>query len=122
MLQESKRKISAPKMKAKNLENYQIFELRREKSKNEGGKGLGGGGLAVGALHDLNPILLRQGNDEVECLTVQVDVGHVKVRCVTGYGPQRDDSTDRKHKFWNFLDQEVLSAKSAGIGLIIEID
>ena len=74
ILQETKRKTYAPKMSAKNLLNYQVFELRREKAREEGGKGLNGGGLAVGALHDLKPVLVRQGDDNVECLTRAVDL------------------------------------------------
>ena len=71
-LQETKRNKLHSQMKASNLINYQIFELRREKSIEEGGKVLNGGGIAIGALHDLNPVLLRQGDDEVECMTVEV--------------------------------------------------
>ena len=102
-LQETKRKIHDPKMKASNLINYQIFELRREKSAREGGKGLNGGGLAVGALHDLNPVLFRQGNDEVECMTVELTTGNTRLRCVVGYGPQLADSHTRKEQFWKYL-------------------
>ena len=63
-----------------------MFELRREKSVQEGGKGLDGGGLAVGALHNLSPVLIRQGSDEVECITVEVTTGVTRLRCVVGYG------------------------------------
>ena len=65
-LQETKRKKDDPPIKAENLKNYQVFELKREIEKKDGGKGLAGGGLAVGALHELNPVLTRIGNDEVE--------------------------------------------------------
>ena len=99
-----------------------MFELRREKSVQEGGKGLDGGGLAVGALHRLNPVLLRQGSDEVECITVEVTTGVTRLRCVVGYGPQLSDSPARKEMFWDYLDVEVNSAKDEGVGLIIEID
>ena len=92
ILQETKRKLNAPKMRAKNLENYQAFELRREKSKEEGGKGLSGGGLAIGALHNLKPVLIRQGDDEVECLTIEITADQTKLRCVNGYGPQIGDT------------------------------
>ena len=85
ILQETKRRIGAPKIKAKNIDNYQVFELRRETAREEGGKGLGGGGLAVGALHDLQPVLVRQGDDNVECLTIEVTAGPTKIRCVNGY-------------------------------------
>ena len=96
--------------------------MKREKSISEGGKGLNGGGLAVGALHALNPVLLRQGNDEVECMTVEVTTGLTRLRCVIGYGPQLTDSPTRKENFWKYLDKEVINAQEEGVGIIIEID
>ena len=95
-LQETKRKIYDPRMKSINLINYQIFELFRSKSASEGGKGINGGGLAVGALVDLNPVLLCQGNDDVECMTVEITTGLTRLICVVGYGPQLSDSQTRK--------------------------
>ena len=122
MLQETKRKQGAPNMKANNLDNYQVFELRREKSHEEGGKGLSGGGLAMGALHDLNPVLLRQGSDDVECLTIQITAGNIKIRCVNGYGPQVGDTKQRKDMFWGYLDKEIIEAEREETGLVIQID
>ena len=46
----------------------------------EGGKGLNGGGLAVGALHDLNPVLLGKGDNEVEFMTIEVTTGLTRLR------------------------------------------
>ena len=122
MMQETKRKQMDPRLRANNLINYQVFEMRREKTKDEGGKGLHGGGLAVGALHDLLPVLIRQGDDDTECMTIQVSVGHLNMHCVVGYGPQLTDSSDRKNKFWNYLDQSVEAAKAQNAGLVIEVD
>ena len=121
MLQETKRKQISPKMKAKNSK-LQVFEMCRIKTKEEEGKNLNGGGLAIGALHDLKPMLVRQGDDDVECMTIQVSTGHTTFRCVVGYGPQIDDSQNRKQGFWNYLDQEVESASSQNIGIVIQID
>ena len=42
-LQETKRKLSDPPIKANNLSNYQVFELKRELEKKDGGNGLEGG-------------------------------------------------------------------------------
>ena len=122
ILQETKRRLHAPKMKAKNLDKYQVFELRREKTQEEGGKGLIGGGLAVGALFDLKPILVRQGNDFVECITIEVTAGQTKIRCVNGYGPQMGDTKERKDWFWEYLDREVKEAEEDKVGIVIEID
>ena len=76
----------------------------------------------MGALHDLNPVLFRQGNDEVECMTVELTTGNTRLRCVVGYGPQLADSHTRKEQFWKYLDQEILCASEDGVGIIIEID
>ena len=58
--------------------NYQTFELKREKEQKCGGKGLEGGGLALGALHDLKPVLTRKGDDDAECLRSTVRLGFRK--------------------------------------------
>ena len=65
----------------------------------------------MGALHDLNPVHFRQGDDEVECMTVELTTG-----------PQLADSLTRKEQFWKYLDQEILCASEDGVGIIIEID
>ena len=122
LMQESKRNETDPVLKTANLINYQVFEMKRIKSKEEGGKGVHGGGLAVGALHDLNPVLIRKGNDHIECLTIEVTTEAARIRCVTGYGPQESDCTSRKEEFWSFLEKEVHSAEEDDVGLIIEID
>ena len=95
-LQETKLKVNDPPIKCENLINYQTFELRREIEKEDGGKGLAGGGLALGALHNLRPVLTRQGDDIAECISVLVKTIPMDILCVIGYGPQIGDSVDRK--------------------------
>ena len=67
-------------------------------------------------------MLIRNGNNNIECATIEVTTETTRIRCVTGYGPQESDCTSRKEKFWNLLDEEVHSAKEDGVGLVIEID
>ena len=38
-MQETKRNMNQSEMKSNNLQNYKIFELKRQKTKEEGGKG-----------------------------------------------------------------------------------
>ena len=109
-------------MKCDNLVNYQTFELKREKERECGGKGLGGGGLAIGVLHDLKPVLTKQGNDDAECMSVIVKTVPMDVLCVVGYGPQLGDTNDRKSKFWKYLSQEAMFAEEKGIGIIFQLD
>ena len=99
LMQESKRNETDPVLKTANLINYQVFEMKRIKSKEEGGKGVHGGGLAVGALHDKIPVLIRYGNDDIECVTIEVTTEAARIPGVTGYGPQESDCPSRKDKF-----------------------
>ena len=121
-LEETKQKINDPPIKCDNLTNYQTFELRREKEKEFGGKGLEGGGLAIGALHCLKPLLTRQGDDDSECLSISIKTIPMDILCVVGYGPQIGDRCDRKNKFWNYLEEEADSAEKHDMGLIIQLD
>ena len=121
-IQETKRKLSDPPLKSNNMHNYQVFELKRKLEKSEGGKGIAGGGLAIGAIHELNPVLTRQGDDHVECISVEIKAGNIKILCVTGYGPQKGDDPKRKEGFWKYIDEEVKSAEKRDIGIIIQID
>ena len=47
------------------LDNFSIFELTR-KSKD------GGGGLILGAIKELNPVLVRKGTDYVEAISIDM--------------------------------------------------
>ena len=121
-LQETKRNHNQSGLKSENLQNYQIFELKRQMTKHEGGKGWRGGGLAIGALPDVMPVLINQGDDNCECLTVRVQIGPMTVVCVVGYGPQLCDSPERKQNFWNYLEQDVQFAHENNAGIVIQID
>ena len=91
------------KIKTENAKNFQIYELVRKSSR--------GGGLALGALHDLNPIWLGEGDDEIESLSIGITVQGFEIRCVVAYGPQETGpSIELKNKFWSHLDLEVAAA------------
>ena len=102
---------------------YCIFRLEREKS--------GGGGIALGVTQDLNPILIRMGNDATEAISVKININKFEVRLVVGYGAQENDrqaklhemSTDeRKMLLWEFLDIEINESQTMEQGLIIQLD
>ena len=112
-LQETKLRRNGT-LKTQNCPKYQIFELVRKNS--------GGGGLAMGALHCLNPTWLGEGNDEVECLSIEITIDRFRIRCVNAYGPQEHDGAERKEKFWSYLDQEVEAAENQGTGFILQMD
>ena len=96
------------------LENYLIFEkIRQNRS---------GGGIALGCIKDLNPVLVREGEGDIETLSVEITVKNMKIRCCVGYGFQENDILEKKMNFWKYLDEEVVNAKQSGSGLIIQMD
>ena len=96
------------------FENYEIFELVRTNRE--------GGGLAIGCSKDLHPAWVREGNDMVEALSVDIFLNNLKIRCCAAYGCQESDSSERKAAFWEFLDEEVILARNSGGGFILHFD
>ena len=106
-----------------NTQNYIIFRLEREKTK--------GGGLAIGVVKDLNPILIRNGDDATEVISVKVNVNKFEMRLVVGYGAQDNDrqakihemsQLERKKLLWDFLEEEINEAEKMQQGIVIQID
>ena len=100
-------------IKTKFTDNYQIFQLARTNSK--------GGGVALLALKHLQPVLIREGDDDAEAISVMIETNTLKVRCVVGY-TQEKYNINQKEKFWNFLSKEVIGAEQEGQGLLIQMD
>ena len=97
------------------VENYIIYELLRKTN-------VGGGGLAIGVIKELNPALVREGDGDIEALSVEISLKNLKIRCCTAYGCQENEKVERKEKFWNFLDEEVAAADHSGSGFILQFD
>ena len=57
--------------------NFVIFELVRQNRS--------GGGLALGCSKDLSPVWIREGNDQVEALSVDIFVRKMKIRCCVAW-------------------------------------
>ena len=91
-------------IKSKNMNLYQLYEQIRTVN-----PGLGGG-LCVGVHKKLPSTILREGGEEVECISVQVEIGQQEMVVVCGYGPQLYSSPARKEQFWEYLDREVEEA------------
>ena len=94
--------------------NYTIFELVR--------KSKAGGGLALGCDKSLHPVWVREGDDDVEALSVEISVKNMKIRCCAAYGCQENDLTEKKDAFWAYLDEEVFRANASGSGLVMHFD
>ena len=97
------------------LENYIIYEFVRQ-------NGDGGGGLALGCDKDLNPAWVREGNDQVEAISVEICLKNMKIRCCNAYGFQENENVDKKDAFWTYLDEEVREAENAGSGFLLHFD
>ena len=110
-LQETK----CPTKGAQKLNGFVVFEhLRTEKCK--------GGGLLFACKRQLNPALVRDGGDEVEAITVDINVKKMKISCTTAYGPQKNDPKVKIDKFWQYLEEESKKAKLEGKGYILQGD
>ena len=89
------------------------------------------GGLAIGVVQDLHPILIGNGNDATEVISVKINVNKFEIRLVVGYGAQENDrqaklhemsQTDWKQLLWDFLEEEINEAGKLEQGLVIQID
>ena len=97
------------------LENFVVYELVRESRD-------GGGGLALGVAKELNPAWVREDDDEVEALSVEISFKDMKFRCCVAYGCQENDPVERKEKFWDYLDEEIFYAEQSEAGFILQFD
>ena len=82
----------------------------------------GGGGLALGVAKELNPVWVREGEELVEALSVEISLKKLKIRCCAAYGPQESDLLEKKEKFWKYLEDEVFFAEQSGAGFILHFD
>ena len=97
------------------FDNYIVFEKVRKTKVN-------GGGLAIGCVKELNPTWVREGEEEVEALSIDIFVQNMKIRCCVAYGCQENEEKEKKDLFWSYLDEEVSEASNTRAGLIIQFD
>ena len=83
------------------IENFTIFEGIRKKE---------GGGSMLGVHVSLKPVLISEYSDTFELLVVEVKVGGMNIRAITGYGPQETLELDVKMQFFRCLEEEVAKA------------
>ena len=105
-------KINIP-IKTDHTDNYNIFQLPRTNSK--------GGGVALCVVKHLKPVLVGEGDNEVEAISVMITTKQMKIRCVCGY-TQEKYNDDQKDKFWEFISREVMEAEENQQGILIQMD
>ena len=99
--------------KLRHFKEYQTYELIRKDKRC--------GGLAIGALEELEPAFISEGDDETEILVIEINLG-LKIRCVNGYGPQENDLNTKKQKYWDRIGLEAEEAIKDGKGFIVQMD
>ena len=60
-----------------------------------------GGGLALGCLKSLTPVWVRDGEEQVEAISIEVFIKKLKIRCCAAYGPQENDRVEKNLNFGN---------------------
>ena len=73
-------------------------------------------------MKELHPTWVREGDDYVEALSVNIFVKNLQIRCCAAYGCQEGDQIDRKEAFWDYLDKEIDFSKKSGAGFILHFD
>ena len=81
-----------------------------------------GGGISLSALKDLNPAFVRDGGEDVEALTVNINLKQITISCNTGYGPQESAPYKKKESFWKYFEEECQRSKKEGHGFILQGD
>ena len=82
----------------------------------------GGGGVAVAAKRELNPILVSEAEDNIDAITININTRKINIYCTSAYGPQTSAPVELKTQFWNYLNETAKNANYAGTGFILQGD
>ena len=96
------------------IRGYQVFEKIRTSTL--------GGGLLTAVNQNLNPFEIESQNEEAEILVVQFQLEEMKVRLFNAYGPQEDDTFEKRVIFWQALETEIATAKRENCLILLELD
>ena len=95
------------------IDNYEIFEAIRKKYN---------GGTILGVNKALNPLLIKDYNEDFELIVVEVKIRNKEIRIITGYGPQENWNETERLPFFLALEEEIIKAELQGTSIIIEMD
>ena len=96
------------------INGFKIFEAIRTNKK--------GGGTLIGVHKSLNPMLIKEYSETFELLVVEIKIKNLKVRVMSGYGPQENWKEDDRLPFFSALEDEIYKAEFAGISVLIQMD
>ena len=83
------------------IRDFEFFEAIRKRQK---------GGTLVGAYKSLDPVLVEEYSEDFELLVVELKMGNLDTRIITGYGPQENWKMDQKLPFFRALEEEIKKA------------
>ena len=96
------------------LPNLQVFEQVRTGKK--------GGGLLLAIHQNLDPVLIFEGDDDVELIVVQGHIGSQNIRFINAYGPQEDEQYEKVLGFYQKLEEEIVQAINSNCFVMMECD
>ena len=70
----------------------------------------------MGVVKYFESTLAREGNDEVEAMSIKIVAGEIPIRTVLAYGPQENSKKEKKDLFWDYIEEEINQAESEGDG------
>ena len=82
----------------------------------------GGGGVAIAAKRELNPVLVSEADGDIDAITIDINTKNISIACTSAYGPQNSASTEIKTHFWEYLNSAALIARNAGKGFLLQGD
>ena len=82
----------------------------------------GGGGVAIAAKTELNPVLVSEARGDIDAITIDINTKNISIACTSAYGPQNSASVETKTQFWDYLNNAAVNARNAGKGFILQGD
>ena len=80
------------------MNDFVIYEKVRELRE--------GGGVAIAARKELNPVLTAEGEDNIEAITIDIHPSKIIISCTSAYGPQLRETMDKKIKILGIFRQK----------------
>ena len=96
------------------MDDFIIYEKVRDTKE--------GGGVAIAAKKVLNPVLISEGEDDIETISIDIHPSKMVISCTSAYGPQQRDSLEKKSRFWEYLDKVTDVAWKEGKGFYLQGD
>ena len=96
------------------MDDFIIYEKVRDTKE--------GIGVAIAAKKVLNPVLISEGEDDIETISIDIHPSKMVISCTSAYGPQQRDSLEKKSRFWEYLDKVTDVAWKEGKGFYLQGD